>query len=153
LTGNKSYQEYWIAKDILRHIPKWAFVYYRGTGSFPRPIKSSVGKMRWKKEAVERWIERYEMEGRKRWKFIDPAIRIFEEVETGNYALVPPAKGLALDCEGVYSHAYMFTPDELPKLGGTIRVVQCPDYPRCSTCQDYDFNLRGWMQTCEEIIR
>lgn len=147
---NKKYTEYWTAKDICRHIPKHVLTYHRDHGSFPPPLPTVVGKTRWKREAVEKWIKGY-MDKRKRFKSVDPSIRVFHDEDENLYTLVPP-RGLVINYRGVVSHGYVFMPEELGAARSLV-VEQCPDFPRCNTCQKYDFNLRAWLALCEEVER
>jgi hypothetical protein len=150
--ATNKYQEYYVVKDILRHISRGVFEYQMATGKFPRPIQSSVGKKRWKKETVERWIKAYNMNTRKRWKTVNPMLRLFEDKDSGDYLLFPPAKGLALEWDGTLSHAFVLKPNEMV-LAKEIGFTQCPDFPRCQTCQSYDFNLKGFLAMYTEIER
>lgn len=155
----RNFQRYYTVKDILRHITRGVFEYQMATGKFPRPIKTSVGKMRWKKETVDRWLEAY-MEGRKRWKNIDPSIRIFRDYaffgdtqgrEEEVTVFLPP-KGLVLECGGIAAHCYSFRKSEFDLIE-TMTLRQCPDYSMCKMCKDWDSDFNGWLGTCEEIER
>jgi hypothetical protein len=152
----KPYQEYWTVRDICRHIPKHVYSYHRDHGTFPQPIPTLVGKARWKRETVEKWLKEYRerknMQEQKRWKTINPMLRLFEDKDSGDYLLFPPAKGLALEWDGTLSHAFVFKPNEMV-VAKEIGFTQCPDYPQCQICQSYSFNLKGFLAMYTEIER
>jgi hypothetical protein len=111
--------------------------------------------MRWKRETAEAWVNQY-MESRKRWKNIDPAIRIYRETTASSsdglvWVLVPP-KGLVLEYNGIGAHCYSFRESDLDIIP-LARLRQCPDYPHCSLCKDSEGALANWLATCEEIER
>lgn len=121
-------KEYLTLPQILRHydVARSTFDYWRRTGKFPRPVKSSVGRLRWDKERVEAFMREHKV-----LKWIDPSIRKFREF--GHLVFIAP-QGLIMRTDNGITYHWFLTSYEAPYR--EARLEQCPDYPNCRSCRE-----------------
>jgi hypothetical protein len=153
-------------------IPLSSIRYLIKTGRFPKPYPSSVGRMRWKKDVLDRFLEKRENSGiqsgvwgsptnegnemsrlKKLFKGIDPSIKIYRYRNLGIEYLAVPPRGLVLENEDGISFHYAPFLDIQVKQIQHLKLIQCPDGPFCKSCKEM---LRSGMlydEQYEEVER
>jgi prophage regulatory protein len=95
-------------------------------GKFPKRIKTSVGKMRWRKEAIDDWIDK------RRARVSHNALLGCGccEFHADGALHVRAPRGLVFRVGDVLRHHVPYD-----KEGYDLKLFQCPDFPFCKECK------------------